>query len=698
MNSNDTIRLLIINDSRAEAERLISMLQNAGRPSRAQHVESEEALVKLLQEQTWDLLVAHDAAEQLPAITAIRQIRRLSKDIAVILQTDEPSSQSSVEGIKQGAKDVVGMDEDQHLLLVINRELDNTENRRQCRSADRKRIEAERRSQELLDSSRDAIAYVQDGLFLYANESFAEAFGYTDKDDIDCMPVIDMVAPSDHGTIKSFLKDFTLKGEEMEASELDFNGIAMDDSEIPLKMEVSSAIFDEEVCIEFLMRANTAANAELEEQIQQIKHQDLVTGLFNRQYLMEQLQATVANMEEGQQTGSLLHISVDNYFSRIQPELGVSGADIVLSELAAISREFCRGSDVLARFGDDAFMMLIGGINADEAVSRGEALCKKIEAHIIQVDDKSLQVTASIGVSLINETLSNSEAAIDQALRAGDSLREGNDGIGNGCKLFEPILSEEEAAEKDIVSQVQKALDDDRFRLLFQPVISLRGEDIEHYEVLLRMINADDEEVSPNEFIEQATQIGASTKIDRWVILNSIKMLGEHRANGHKTRLLLNLTRQSMCDGSLLPWLSVAFKAANLPTDAIIFQVNETDVTNHMNDAKRFTKGLNEMHSLSSISRFGCSLNPFNTLKHIEADYIKVDGSFVQDIQKQKEDPETLIGLIKELHQQDKITVVPFVENASVLSTLWQAGAHYIQGHYLQGPAGSMNYDFSNDE
>ncbi|RYZ83819.1 MAG: response regulator, partial [Proteobacteria bacterium] len=85
MTSIDTIRLIILNNSRTEAERLISMLHNAGRPSRAQHVDSEEALVKLLQEQTWDLLIGNDNTTNPTPQIALKHIRRLNKDVPVIL-------------------------------------------------------------------------------------------------------------------------------------------------------------------------------------------------------------------------------------------------------------------------------------------------------------------------------------------------------------------------------------------------------------------------------------------------------------------------------------------------------------------------------------------------------------------------------------------------------------------------------------
>ena len=254
MTANPTIRLLILNDSRAEAERLISMLQNSGHPTRAQHVESEEGLAKLLQEQSWDLTIGLDSTENVPPATAVKLIRRLGKDIPVILLTDDEGSKPIVEGIKHGACDVVRLDEDQHLLQVISRELTNRTNRGQQRFAERRYKEIERRNQQLLDSSRYGIAFVQDGMFLYANQSFAQVLGHSSADDIECMPVIDAVCEADQGKVKEFLKNFMLRGSDVEASKLDLNMLAADESSKSVAIEVRKAQYEDEVCIQFLVK------------------------------------------------------------------------------------------------------------------------------------------------------------------------------------------------------------------------------------------------------------------------------------------------------------------------------------------------------------------------------------------------------------------------------------------------------------
>lgn len=697
MTSNDTIRLLIINDNRSEAERLISMLNNAGRTTRAQHVDSEEALVKLLQENTWELAIVQADSQHLPAAQAVRQIKRLNKDIPVILLTEEEGSHAIVDGLRLGAVDVVRMDEDQHLLLTITRELENREHRQARRKADRKFKEAERRSQQLLDSSRDAVAYVQDGMFLYVNQSFSERFGYADPDDVLCLPTIDLVAKQDQHDTKQFLKEFTLKGEEAESTEFSFKAITQAGKPISLKIEVAHAIFDEEPCIQLVMRASQANSAELEAQITEFKQKDTQTGLFNRQYFMQKLESAVDKATDGGPGYTLTYIEADAFFNRIESVHGVSVADAAIVKLAEIIAKQTGENEILARFSDDTFALLSPGTGSDKIVQRAKQMCSDVAEHVFDIDGTTLQITITAGLSLVTEASKDAEAVIDQALQAIEEVRKkGSDGTGNNALLYEP-KQETTSDGESIAKAVQRAVDSNRFKLLFQPIISLRGNENELYEVLLRMVDDSGISIAPNKFLEAAEDIGATTKIDRWVILESIKMLSNHRSKGNTTSLVINLSRHSLIDESLLPWLAVAFKAAKLPADGLLFQVREMDVINHINAAKAFCNGLTKLKSAMCIANFGCAMNHFSTLNHVPAQYVKIDGSFTQDVQNSNENTESLTNIIKELHKLEKITVVPFVENANVLSTLWQSGVHYIQGHYLQAPTEGMNYDFSMD-
>lgn len=698
MTSNSKIRLLILNDSLAEAERLISMLNSAGRPNRAQHVESEGALAKLLQDQTWDLAIGLDTTKNLPPSTAVKQIRRLAKDIPLILLAEEEGSRAIVDGMKLGAVDVVLLDEDQHLLQVIARELKNRENRAQQRIAERRYKEIERRNQQLLDSSRNAIAFLQDGMFLYANQSFAELLGYEDIDDLECMPVIDTIAEEDQDRVKVYLKEYLLHNSEDETGKLTFK--AASETATELNVDVNITQYDEETCIQFLVQAKASNNTELEAKLLQIHHQDLVTGLHNKNHLIDKLETVVNSAVTNDTTGALIYITISQFLETVQSKLGVASSDIVLGSIAVYAKALCEKNETLCRFSEDGFMLLIPKINPDDAQKRAEAIGDKLRNHIIDVDGATLSFVFHLGVALINETTSSSDMPITHARMALDlSIQDYQKNKDVIARTYEEQSTEKSKSHsnKELAKMVQHALNQGQFKLLFQPILSLRGSDREHYEVLLRMVDESANGMSPNEFLGAAEEIGATPKIDRWVILEAIKILTQHRTAGNNTRLIINLSRESLKDTTLPPWLGVAFKAAKLPPEAIVFQIKEMDMNDHMNIAKSFTEQVTALGCECSITHFGCALNPFNALQHISANYIKVDGSFTKELQDGTGEPEALNDLVSQIHKLDKITIVPFVENASVLSKLWQSGVHYIQGYYLQGPTDAMDYDFDNE-
>lgn len=677
------------------------MLHNAGRPTRAQHVESEDALVKLLQEQSWDILIGLDSTKSVPPGTAIKQIRRLVKDVPVVLLTEEEGTPAIVEGLKIGAVDVVKMDEDQHLLQVIQRELTNHDHRTQQRLAERRYREIERRNQQLLDSSRDAIAFIQDGMFLYANQSFAEMLQYHDRDDLECMPVIDIVSDSDQERVKVFLKEFMLRGNDVEGSKMTFHAVTQTGHSRTVNVEVRKSQYDEESCIQLVSRANAADSEELEAQLEQFRNQDLATGLFNKNYLIDKLEETVDSAVTSQMSSALLYIGIVDFLDAVQAKLGLASADIALGAIASRAKELTRENETLCRFSEEGFMLLIPDTSADTAFGRAKEIAGTLRDYIVDIDDATIQFVFLVGVSLVNETTSNSDTPVSNAIKALEMAKEqyAKDPHILACVYEERREGADDGSrsKKEISRMVQSALDNGRFRLLFQPILSLRGSDKEHYEVLLRMVDEEGNNISPTEFLDTAAEIGATTKIDRWVILEAIKLLSQHRASGSDTRLLINLSRESIKDTTLPPWLGVAFKAAKLPPEAIIFQIQESDINDHLNIAKSFTEKVTTLGCECSISHFGCALNPFNALQHVSAQYIKIDGSFTQELHTGAGEPEALSELVSKLHEHEKITVVPFVENASVLSKLWQSGVHYIQGYYLQGPAETMDYDFDTE-
>ena len=681
-----TIRLLILEDSQNEAERLVSLFRNAGQATRVHRLTSSEDLADALQ-QTWDLLINAPSSVNLDPSEAISAIRKQAKDIPVIQLIEGNDTDAITEALTLGAQGALPQGEDEWLILVASRELANLEERRARRSSELALREAEKRCQLLLESSVDAIAYVHDGMHIYANRAYLELFGYEDVEELEGMPMIDLIASCDQGEFKGFLKNYqSLQG----SAELVCGGIRADGSSFKASMHFSPASYDGEPCIQAVIRAESD-NAELEK-LREISSQDLVTGLYNRNHFLESLDGAVERAVNAGKSSSLAYIRIDR-FASLQAEIGLGDSDRLLAELAQLLRAQFTEQAELARFGDDAFAVLMAEATPKQLEQPLTELLRKVEGHLFDVGGRTIQTSLSIGVAALDEQTAKARDVIDRAHRCAEELTD-----GNALRTYDPARELAAAASRgNVLAMLQQALEKNSFRLLFQPIISLRGDSHEHYEVLLRLLDPEGTEVPPGEFLDAAKEAGLATKIDRWVLLNSIKLLAEHRNKGHSTRLMVHLSGPSLQDPSLLGWLGVALKASKLPPDSLVFQLDENDAVAYLRQAKALTQGLAGLGCRVALNQFGCVLNPLNTLKHLNADFVKIDGSYTQDLSRQ-ENQEALKQLLAQLHEQAKQTIVPFVDSATVLATLWQAGVGYIQGQYLQGPSQSMDYNFSSDE
>ncbi|MFD1217031.1 EAL domain-containing response regulator [Microbulbifer celer] len=696
MTSDNTIRLLLIHDVPAEAQRLVSMLHNAGRPNRAQHVASEAALVKLLQEHPWDLLIAAEQSKKLEAVNAIRTINKLQKDVPTLLLTERDGAQPVVEGLKIGARDVVTVDEDQHLLLVIQRELTALEERRQARLHDRRYHATLKRTKELLDSSKDAIAYISDGLIVYANESFAERFGYQERDDIEYQPLIDMLTEGEQPDARDFLRQCAISNNEVEAQEWQFTAKSAGGSPLPIKAEVLSTIYDEERCLQVRIAASSGNTEELEAQLSEVKNRDTATGLYNRQRFVQLLDNAIQSTTGSQRTGGLMYIEIDRFEESVQQVVGVAGTDELHMKFAQLLQSSARRGDILARYGEESYCLLIPETTPDSAEARSRELLQKIADTIFEAGGKTLHITACIGISLMSETSGNADKVLEQASKAHDSAVANSDGKGNGFALYEPDSQQQGDADTYHRARVVQALEAGNLKLLYQPILSLQGSGEKIYEVLVRLVDGK-EQLAPIAFLEALGDAGLSTKMDRWIILSAIKAAAAQRAKGDDVSVLLHLTAASLKDTSLPAWLGVAFKAAKVPPKAVTFQMRAEDIGSNLHAARDFAHLVQEMGCRVAVCHFGTGLSPFKALEHVKVDIAKIDASFVREVQDEGEDSEGLVKLVGQLKEIDTRVIVPHIEQASMLPTLWQSGTDYIQGYYVQPPGDEMDFDFSLD-
>lgn len=687
------LRLIIIEDSLNEAESMVSMLKNAGIAVRMQYVNDLEHFSEILVPQSHDLVFCAITSMDPMLTQVIETAKKVDPDISIIATHDEEDSEFRGEALTTGASDLITRDNPIHVEMVTKREMDNVALRRRFKTCNNSLRESEKRCHVLLDSSRDAITYIHEGMHLYANRVYLDTFGFPNLEEIEGTPIMDMVVDKDHEQLKNYIRLYS-KGESRTRA-LEVTGLRPNGKKFSAQMEFSPASIEGEPCTQIVIR-DQSLNKELEKKLKFLSKKDVHTGLFNRQYFMELLEDTLRLAQDDHKSRSLIYLEPDNS-KFIKETLGINGVDTVLSDIADILRDLLGNDAIIARFGDTAFSVLSDIDNTNDLMSLAEKIRSSVESHISEVDGQSVTFTCSIGASQFNGVEKDAHEIISHADLACELAREED---GNCVHLHNPIADEKASRERDIhwSKTIEHALNHNLFSLVYQPIASLHGETSEKYEVLLRMVDEKDKPIPPSKFIPAAEEHGMSIAVDRWVIVHSIKVLRERILSGKDTVMFIKLSKTSIADDKMLIWINEVIKKAKVDARKLVFEVHENEVNGVLRQAKDFVEGLKKIKCGFCLEHFGTGDNSIQILKHLNPTFIKIDGSFMRNLASNQEN-QAMVKSMTELAQSIKAsTIAEFVEDASSLAVLWQCGINYIQGNFLQQPQGIMDYDFEGDE
>lgn len=673
-------RLLIAEKSENAAHALDSSLRNAGVATKLSISDDLAHIAQQISSDQIDIALLTDKLDGLENI--IPRIRENAPHVPLLLLTDpdSDSSLSPLEALRLGITDVVPADQHEYISQVVLRELEHVCSRQHTSQLRRALTEAEQRCQLLLQGSQAAIAYVHEGMHIQANEGYLDLFGYADLDELSSASLVDLLDISCADDLKRALKELRNGADDIAIQ------FKSSDQNRQGTMTLTHSQYEGEDCLQITARTETALATE-----------PTATTLAEPEMgLPEFVRSAETLFASAADECYLLCMSVDNY-PDTQQTYGLLGAETIASKIwMAICETAAESPSV--RLSTHQFAFAITAQNWDQANDIAETFRATIQALIFEVHNRTVRPTITVSGARYSSDLGIG-SCLDEAYAGYLTLLE--EAQSNKVFLPDPDADPEADASGEariVLKQITQAIEEKTFQLLYQPIISLRGDSDEHYEVFLRMLDSEGEQIEPGRFLQTAIDNNVAGKIDRWVTLQSIKMLALHRAKGNTTRLTVNLTANSVLDKEFPQWLSAAMKAARLPSDAVIFQVTEKDATTYLRQTREFVERLRSAHYRCALSRFGLIEDPFETLKHIPAEVVKLDGSFIEKMESDADDREKMMSSIEKLQSMGKLTVVPMVENANILSALWQAGANYIQGHYLQAPSTSMDYDFSTDE
>jgi diguanylate cyclase (GGDEF)-like protein/PAS domain S-box-containing protein len=678
--SDNIIKLLLVDDSVDDAEQTISILRNGGIAVRPARASNEAELEAALEQQTPDLIIADLNCKELPLQRVHELAERGGRDITLIAFGRGVTEAAIVKAFREGARAMMRRDSHEHVQRIVRREFEALTMRRSVRRLEASLRESERRCEALLDSSRDPIAFVHEGMHVRANKAYLEMFGFDEFEDVEGMSILDMIASQDADDFKSLLKRLS-KGEKP-PQRLNLKAQRSDGSTFDATMEFTEASYEGEPCQQITFRLQTV-DPNLTQELEAMRQKDLVTDLYNRQYLMTQLEEAVAKAANGKADQALLLLEPDN-FKQVLDTVGLGNADVLLGDMATMLRRHAGEDLVAGRVSDHTFGLLLPAHDVDATRKLGEKLRNAFGEKIFEVGKQSISLTVSIGGALLGEKNANASTVLNSAMTA---LRSSQNEGGNRLNVIDPSEQDKAAVEstRRWIEAIDHALAHNGFVLYYQPIISLHGAEGDYYEILLRMAGPKGE-IPPAQFLPIAERNGRMPAIDRWVIANAIRAIAERERAGHKTTFFVKLTPQSLEDQTLLPWVAQQLKTARQRGDSLVFEMPESKVVTSLKPARAFAKGLEQIHCGFALEQFGSGLNSFQLLKHIPVNYLKIDRNFMAELPKHKENQEKIKEICDQAHHAGKLTVAEFVEDAASMSILFSCGVNFVQGNFLQEP------------
>jgi diguanylate cyclase (GGDEF)-like protein len=430
------------------------------------------------------------------------------------------------------------------------------------------------------------------------------------------------------------------------------------------------------------LRKTLEANLQEErERLRYLAIHDPLTKLLNRAAFTEALEKSLQAAREGTH-GALMWIDLDN-FKLINDSLGHAAGDMVLSQVASLLQTSLRRHDVPFRFGGDEFGVLLRDIDLATAKMIAERIRSLIQDTVSSDLGKRFTVGASIGIAAIDGTVSGHEviASADAACYSAKSHGR------NRVQLFDANDGSivEFRRQKWRAGELKEAIRAQRLQIVFQPIVDLQTTIPAMYEVLVRL-PSNDELSLPAAFLPAAERFHLMPEIDRQVITKALS----HLAANHSLRLAINLSGQSFGDETLPDFIEDSFKATGVGPERVIFEITETALISNVRSAQVMMYRLRTAGFCFALDDFGAGFSSFSHLKDLVADYLKIDGSYIQDA---GNDPASwsFVEMINDIANRLKMkSIAEFVEHDTALLKLREIGVDLAQG-YLFGKPGPLS-------
>ncbi len=414
---------------------------------------------------------------------------------------------------------------------------------------------------------------------------------------------------------------------------------------------------------------------------------DAMTGLMNRAGFESQLLDSLKTLKSDGDTHQLIYFNLDN-LQLVNDTFSRKAGDEVILSLVRLLAEDLPKSAALSRLTGDHFCMLLTHASSEAALLCANAIRGRIAALRYLEGDKSLQVTMSIGIAEINRCSEDARNALTIARMACEAAKD------HGSDRIEIYADGNRSAirrydDMQLVAEIQQALDRDEFELFAQPIISLKEDTTNpRFEILLRMHDSAGGHVDNGALFSAAERYRMMPQIDRWVVSATLDKLTEFYQSivEKKMVIAINLSGQSLGDDDFLEFIEREIERSQIPMTALSFEITESAAVSNMTRAQSFIDRLRQRGCEISLDDFGAGLSSFAYLKNFKVDTLKIDGSFIRDIEDNRISESMVAAITQVARVMQLQTVAEYVETEAARKIVCELGVDFAQGHIIGKP------------
>ncbi len=696
MTDKNILNLLVIDSNQMYAEHLVKLLNEYYDDVHLGFLDDKEEFIKTLIRKKWDVAV-YGQAYDMELTDVLNVIKEQKVDLPVIsLLNEETEEEGENElGFANLVSDTlikaISAKKEEQMILSIILHQQGTAKLRTIRKLRSIISDAEQRANILIKNSKSAVAYIEQGIHIFANEPYLEMFGYESMDDLMGVPVIDVFS-SGAGVqeFKQFLKRFE-KGNRDEV-EFKFESKRTDNSTFSAKLQLASATYEGQPVTQVIIQHDTGLDgdpAEFAEKLAQLQKTDTLTGLENRQGFMERLAKTLETVKAEKQTAGLMYVRLDN-LGKINANLGIQGLDATVKQVANTLSEFFN-EDYVSRFSDSIFTIIVNDTDKEKLQTLAKDICQQVDEMLIEVGKRTADTSLSIGLVLIEENAPKAETILARAVEAFNQVNANTDNKGNAYHLYDPsqyVDNDDQA----LAEYLTTSLTQNNFSLSYQPIYDIDTDSSTMFEVYTSLKLSDGKTMPASEFIPVAKEHKLLAKIDRWILINACKYLKEVKEQHADASIIVNLTHEMLIDEQLPKVVVQLIKALNGDANALTLQFDEKDVVDYLAVAKKQFASLATLNCRVSMQSFGATEKSLEIAEFVKPSIARLDKSCVANLGSPDE-LEAVKKLINSINEHEIEVLMPYIEEASIMSVAWSVGARYLQGYYLQPPTEKMSFE-----